>query len=129
MRASQARQPWFQAGPKGRNLSAQDFITEAHTMQFDECFEGDYRVFVGALEARTGDGYIAALVVSRVQHPALPGTAVGAHSGAATPPQREAFRDDSLACGHRWLSPDEAISYALKQARDLIRSRSPALAC
>jgi hypothetical protein len=90
-------------------------------MQFNECLEGDYRVFVGAVEARTGDGFIAALVVNRIQQPGV--------SGAATPVQREAFRDDSLACGHRWLSPDDAMSYALKQARELIRSRSPALAC
>lgn len=90
-------------------------------MQFDECLEGDYRVFVGAVEARTGDGYIAALVVNRIHKPAA--------NGAAVVTQREAFRDDSLACGHRWLSPDDAMSYAFKQARELIRSRSSALAC
>ena len=93
-------------------------------MQFDECLEGDYRVFVGAVEARTGDGYIAALVVNRVQPPSVAGV-----PGAATSTPREAFRDDSLACGHRWLSPDDAMSYALKQARELIRTRSPVLAC
>jgi hypothetical protein len=35
-------------------------------MQFDECFEGDYRIFVGALDAPRGDGFIAAVVVSRL---------------------------------------------------------------
>jgi hypothetical protein len=90
-------------------------------MRFNECLEGDYRVFVGAVEARTGDGFIAALVVNRILQPGAP--------GAQTPTVREAFRDDSLACGHRWVSPDDAMSYALKQARELIRSRSPALAC
>ena len=90
-------------------------------MQFDECVEGDYRVFVGALEARTGDGFIAALVVNRVQRPSV--------VGAPPVAPREAFRDDSLACGHRWLSPDDAMSYAFKQARELIRTRSPVLAC
>ena len=84
-------------------------------MRFDECHEGDYRIFVGALEAPRGDGYIAALVVNRVR-------------GAAGP-RREAFRDDSLACGYRWRSADEAIQYALNRARELIRSRSEMLAC
>ena len=42
---------------------------------------------------------------------------------------REAFRDDSLACGYRWRSADEAINYAMNRARELIRSRSQMLAC
>ena len=84
-------------------------------MRFDETHEGDYRIFVGAVEAPRGDGYIAALVVSRVK---------GEVKG-----QREAFRDDSLACGYRWRSADEAIHYAMNRARELIRSRSQMLAC
>jgi hypothetical protein len=40
---------------------------------------------------------------------------------------REAFRDDSLACGYRWRSADEAIHYAMNRARELIRSRSQML--
>ena len=84
-------------------------------MSFDECREGDYRIFVGALDAPRGQGYIAALVVSRV-------------CGDTTAP-REAYRDDSLACGYRWKSPDEAIAYAMNRARELVRSRSRMLAC
>jgi hypothetical protein len=84
-------------------------------MRFDECHEGDYRIYAGALDAPRGDGYIAALVVSRVH-------------GAAGP-QREAFRDESLACGHRWPSPDEALQYAMTRARELIRKRPQLLAC
>ena len=84
-------------------------------MRFDETHEGDYRIFVGAVEAPRGDGYIAALVVSRVRD--------------AKPGQREAFRDDSLACGYRWRSADEAMHYALNRARELIRSRSEMLTC
>jgi hypothetical protein len=84
-------------------------------MRFDECHEGEYRIYVGALEAPRGDGYTAALVVNRVRG------ALGA--------QPEAFRDDSLACGYRWRSADEAISYAMNRARELIRSRSQMLAC
>lgn len=83
-------------------------------MQFQECQEGDYRIFVGAVESTRGDGWIAAVVVSRV---------------VGTPRQREAWRDDSLACGYRWPSADEAIRYAMNRGRELIRSRSPMLAC
>ena len=84
-------------------------------MQFNESHEGDYRIFVGAVEAPRGDGYIAALVVNRVR------------GGVGS--QREAFRDDSLACGYRWRSPDEAINYAMNRARELIRTRSQMLTC
>jgi len=84
-------------------------------MQFNESHEGDYRIFVGAVEAPRGDGYIAALVVNRVRG------VVGL--------QREAFRDDSLACGYRWRSADEAIHYAMNRARELIRTRSQMLTC
>ena len=84
-------------------------------MRFNETHEGDYRIFVGALEAPRGDGYIAALVVNRVNH--------------GEGPRSEAFRDDSLACGYRWRSPDEAMNYAMNRARELIRSRSQMLAC
>ena len=83
-------------------------------MQFDERVEGDYRIYAGALEAPRGDGYIAAVVVSRVR---------GARA------VREAWRDDSLACGYRWASAGEALDYALEQASELIRTRSKALAC
>lgn len=85
-------------------------------MQFQESREGDYRIYVGALEAPRGEGYIAAVVVNR-EHGAVAGR------------NREAFRDDSLACGYRWRSPDEALQYALTRARELIRSRSQMLAC
>lgn len=84
-------------------------------MQFNESHEGDYRIFVGAVEAPRGDGYIAALVVNRVR--------------GMVGKQREAFRDDSLACGYRWRSPDEAINYAMNRARELIRTRSQMLNC
>ena len=85
-------------------------------MQFADTHEGDYRIFVGALEAPRGDGYIAALIVNRVRN-------------VTAPTLREAFRDDSLACGYRWRSADEAIHYAMNRARELIRSRSSQLAC
>ncbi len=84
-------------------------------MRFDEGHEGDYRIFAGAVEAPGGDGYIAALVVNRVR--------------GARPGQGPAFRDDSLACGYRWRSADEALHYAMNRARELIRSRSQMLTC
>ena len=84
-------------------------------MRFSESHEGEYRIYVGALEAPRGDGYIAAIVVNRVQ------AGEGRH--------REAFRDDSIACGYRWPSPDEALSYAMTRAREMIRTRSQMLAC
>ena len=75
-------------------------------MHFDERIEGEYRIYAGALEGPRGDGYIAAVVVSRVTGSA----------GAAS----EAFRDDCLSCGHRWASPDAAIGYALARGRQVV---------
>ena len=84
-------------------------------MQFNECHDGDYRIYVGALDAPRGEGFIAALIVNRVRgEPAA---------------RREAFRDDSLACGYRWKSAEEAIAYAMNRARELVRTRSRMLAC
>ena len=77
-------------------------------MHFDERKIGDYRVYTGALEGPKGDGYIAALVVQR-------------ELGGAP---REIMRDDSLACGHRWPSPDAALAYAMGKAQDLIRKQA-----
>ena len=85
-------------------------------MKFDECLEGEYRIFVGALESARGDGWIAAVVVNRV------------HGGQFVR-EREAWRDDSLACGFRWPSPTAAISYAMTRAREVVRCRPHLLAC
>jgi hypothetical protein len=85
-------------------------------MRFNETHEGDYRIFVGALEAPTGGGYIAALVVNRVR-------------GVSDRLEAQAYRDDSLACGYRWPSADQALHYALNRGREMIRTRSQMLAC
>ena len=79
-------------------------------MQFSESDEGDYRIYVGALEAPSGDGYIAALVVKHRLGDHLVG--------------HPSYRDDSVACGYRWPTPAEAISYAMARGRDLVRRRS-----
>jgi hypothetical protein len=84
-------------------------------MQFEEAHEGEYRIFVGAVESPRGEGFIAALVVNRMN--VAPGRL------------REAFRDDSLACGHCWRSAEEAMHYALNRGRELVRGRSQMLAC
>ncbi len=84
-------------------------------MRFNEGHEGDYRIYVGAVESTSGDGYIAAMVLKRMQGGAI-------DAGVA-------FRDDSLACGYRWPSAEEALQYAMNRARELIRKRSPVLAC
>lgn len=84
-------------------------------MHFDERNEGDYRIYAGALEAPQGDGYIAAVVVNRV-------------AGAMWTP-REAFRDISLSCGHRWPSAADALSYAVAKALEMIRTEPHRLAC
>ena len=46
-----------------------------------------------------------------------------------TSEEREALRDESLACGHRWASPADALAYAIGKAAEAIRNRSPKLAC
>jgi hypothetical protein len=84
-------------------------------MHFDERDEGDYRIYAGALEAPLGGGYIAAVVVKRVR--------------GARGESREAWRDESLDCGHRWPSPQEALLHALDKARQLIRRERHRLAC
>jgi hypothetical protein len=76
-------------------------------MQFLEVDERGYRLFLGALEARQG-GYTAALAVRPLNAPA----------GAQTP-----FRDDSLACGHRFSTADDALSFALRHGRAWVRAR------
>ena len=80
-------------------------------MHFEESTEGNFRIFAGALEAPRGDGYVAAVVVRQIDR--SPGGSDG----------REAWRDESLACGHRWPCPDEALSYAFVAARKVIRTR------
>ena len=87
-------------------------------MQFAEVNEGDYRIYAGALEASDGDGYIAALVVRHHGADKL--------SHAATAP---VYRDDSVACGYRWPSPAEAITYALARGREVVRRQARDALC
>jgi hypothetical protein len=84
-------------------------------MQFDERVEGNYRIYAGALEAPQGDGYVAAVVVSRVDAP----------SGRL----REAYRDIGMSGNHVWRSSADALAYALARARELIRTEPQRLSC
>jgi hypothetical protein len=83
-------------------------------MQFDEVSEGPYRIYAGALEAPSGDGYIAAVIVNRVREGGLP--------------PREAYRDTSLSGGHRWRSARDALAFAMARAREVIRTEQQRLA-
>jgi hypothetical protein len=83
-------------------------------MQLDQRDEGEYRIYAGAMESKLGDGYIAALVVSKRR---------------GNGREREAYRDEALACGHRWESPQAALSYAFGKGREVIRSEPHRLAC
>jgi hypothetical protein len=84
-------------------------------MRFSESNEGDYRIYAGAVPVGRGAGYVATVVVSRVR-------------GNVDKP-REAFRDDQLAGGHRWPSPEAARLFAVATAREVIRSERYRLAC
>ena len=84
-------------------------------MKFDESTEGSYRIYAGALEAPSGDGFIAAVVVSKVRD-----------AGQAP---REAYRDTALSGGHRWRSARDAISFAFARAREVIRTEPHLLNC
>ena len=80
-------------------------------MKFEERVDGDYRIYAGALDVLRGDGYIAAVVVSRTTSQHAKGL--------------EVFRDESLACGHRWPTADEALMFALCKAREWIGHQRP----
>ncbi len=84
-------------------------------MHFQEVTEGPFRIYVGALESPVGDGYTAALVVRPVA--TAPGNA-----------PRDTFSDDRLACGHRWASADDAMSFALRKGREFVRAQLRAAA-
>ncbi len=73
-------------------------------MRFTEVLEGPWRIYAGALESPIGDGFTAAVVV---QH----GTS-----------RHTAWRDDTMACGHRWASAEEALRYAVAKGREVVRA-------
>ena len=84
-------------------------------MHFSMTDEGDYRIYAGAVCAQPGDGFVAMVVVNRVRG-----------NGAEAP---EAYRDEMLAGGYRWPSPEAARLYAVARAREVIRMEQHRLAC
>lgn len=75
-------------------------------MKLIERDEGEYRIFAGAMEGSQGDGFIAAVVVSL-------------RSGSGRP-ARDVFRDDALACGHRWSTLEMALAHAVIEGQEAI---------
>lgn len=84
-------------------------------MRVAESNEGDYRIYAGAVPGQRGEGFIATVVVNRVR-------------GNIDKP-RLAYRDEQLAGGHRWPSPEAARLYAVAKAREVIRTEQFRLAC
>jgi hypothetical protein len=73
-------------------------------MRFAEASMGEYRIYAGALDERSGGGFSAAVVVVRAE-PATPGLRSGS---------REELRDPRVAGGHRWESVEAALGYAMR---------------
>ena len=80
-------------------------------MIFDQQDVGDYRIYGGAIEAATGGGYIATVVVNQVRN-----------SG---PTPREVFREDGWIQGTRWRARDAALAYAMRKGLEIVRSVQP----
>jgi hypothetical protein len=83
-------------------------------MKFDEITEGPYRIYAGALEAPSGDGYSAAVIVTLLRE--------------GGKPSREIYRDTSLSGGHRWRSARDALAFAMARAREVIRTEQQQVA-
>jgi hypothetical protein len=85
-------------------------------MHLQNLQEGDYRIYLGALEAPQARGYTAGVVVVQWRgHGLVDGQPL------------ELWRDDRLSCGHCWPSAEAALKYALGKARERIRQRKRAL--
>jgi len=82
-------------------------------MHFDERDEGSFRIYAGALEAPSGEGYIAAVVVKRIDAGNAPAF----------------YRDECLSGGHRWASASAALQFALSTGRKAIRAKAVQAVC
>ena len=76
-------------------------------MQFEERDQDGYRIRAEAIGGECGEGYVAAVVISRIP-------------GAGSP--QEAFRDEALAGGYRWPSSAAALRYAMGKGHALLVS-------
>ena len=74
-------------------------------MRFEDKDDGEYRIHAGALELRAGQGFVAAVVVSRIR---------GALTGS-----QEVYRD--TADSRCWATSDEALAHALGKGAMAVR--------
>lgn len=79
-------------------------------MHFAEVETGDYRIYAGAIERPRQFGYVAAVVVMRVE-------------GTPALNKREAFRDENLAGGYGWATPAEALRFAIGAGKEAVMCR------
>lgn len=79
-------------------------------MHFAEIETGDYRIYAGAIERPRQFGYVAAVVVVRMD----PTLAMN---------KREAFRDENLAGGYGWATPAEALRFAISAGKEAVMCR------
>ncbi len=84
-------------------------------MTYDEFNEGGYRIFALAAPSPLRDGYVASVIVKRLDD-AMAGT-------------RIAYREDCLAGGKPWPSPAAARRFAAAMARAVIHHEPHRLSC
>lgn len=78
-------------------------------MHFKEVDCGNFRIYAGAIERTRAYGYVAAVVVVRLDQ------------GRPGP---EVFRDENMAGGYGWPSPAEALRHALKEGQRAVSTKS-----
>ncbi|MDL5032374.1 hypothetical protein QRD43_10720 [Pelomonas sp. APW6] len=78
-------------------------------MHFKEVDFGNYRIYAGAIERTRAYGYVAAVVVMRLEQGR---------------PRQEVFRDENMAGGYGWPSPAEALRHAVKEGQRAVSTKS-----
>lgn len=77
-------------------------------MHFAEIDTGDYRIYAGAIERPRQFGYVAAVVVMRLDRALA---------------KREAYRDENLAGGYGWATPADALRFAINAGKEAVMCR------
>lgn len=78
-------------------------------MHFKEVDCGNYRIYAGAIERVRAPGYVAAVVVMRLEQGR---------------PRQEIFRDENMAGGYGWPSPAEALRHAVREGQRAVSNRA-----
>lgn len=78
-------------------------------MHFKEVDSGNYRIYAGAIERTRAYGYVAAVVVMRLEQGR---------------PTQEVYRDENMAGGYGWPSPAEALRHAVKEGQRAVATKS-----